>query len=262
MIFTIFKRRFSTVVLQPAFIFCVIIEAAAAIFFIFEVKFQNYDGTIVLITIFGAHIDEVSFFANRILPTFIGAIIMSIVFFSILIASTIYPELVGDPLFGIIVTKPLTRRELLISEVSGAGAAMCANVFVFLILIFLVFSIKAGTWPIIEFLGAILAFCILIFVVLALALLFGSVGEKATSSEILIIIIYFVLSPMIDSAGTNKGALLNIVSLIIPSTNHLSNAIQSSLMGAAIVPEVFIQPVIISLLCVVISMIVFERKDF
>lgn len=258
----ILKRSFFTTILQPAFIFCLVVETATVLFLIFGIKIESYQDTFVSITLLGWKIDQVSSFVNQILPDFIQIIIISIVFLFTLVVSTIYPELVGNSMLTIVLTKPVTRRGLLLSEFAGAGMAMCVDIFVFLASVALVLLVKTGKLFLVEFLGGTISFCTLLVLIFALAQLFGAIGEKASTSEVLILSIFLILSPLIHSENANKTLLINIVSLIVPSTNPLVNTIQSSLAGISISPVTFVQPLLIAAICVVASVIIFERKDF
>jgi len=90
---------------------------------------------------------------------------------------------------------------------------------------------------------------------------FGATGGSATTSQVLVILIHFVLSGLIHSPNLNKNILFKAVSLIVPSTDRVSMSVQSTLLGYPLEISVLVQPLLVALVCIVGSVVIFEKKD-
>lgn len=248
--------------MQPAFIFIILLELVCLIFLTFGVSIEVEQGSVVAISILNSRMLEVMLFVNQMLPPFIGLVMSALTFLYIMIYSTVYPDLLNSSLLGVILTKSKNRRGLFLDEFLGGAAAGCLDSFVFFILVSLILSAKTGIIFLDSaFLGAAL-FSIMLIVLLSLSALFGILGGNDVLSAILVLAIYFVLSPLILLPGDSGSTFVKAASLIIPSTQSIYIMVQDVVVGKSCQLVEIVQPVIVAALCLFASVLVFERKDF
>lgn len=259
---TIVKTYFKSYLKSQIVLSCFIVEVLGLLIFIFGVKTEFLDGNLVSVSIFSSEpiYDPifVKSFANISASIFITVLSL----FYIVGVSEFYPNLVKNPLTLIILTRKIKRGELFISHFLGLYLAFAFSVIVFAVLIIIVILFKSEFTVFASFI-ALSSFIVTIkFLILAFLLtLFGSLTENSLTTSVLGIIFYFFVYPILGSQKHNSLAKI-FYYITLPVEELKKVAIDLIGGGGDIAFLDIVIAFVLGILYFLISMIVFERREF
>ena len=120
-----------------------------------------------------------------------------ILFFSLISASSFIPSMVEKGNIDLLLSKPVSRFNILISKFLGA-VTFAGTSMVFLIgSIWLILSLKSGYWSV-NFLSSILSLTVAFGVMFSITLLFGLLTQSSIVSILINFFMIFVLCPVLS----------------------------------------------------------------
>jgi hypothetical protein len=256
---SIVKESIRESMLQPAFIFVVIIEFFLVSLLLFGIQLDYQQHVLVSLKLFGKVFDgeDLSVFRNEItsnLTSFLASLLM---FLFILTSSFVSLKSVNHPLVPVIITRPVTRTSFYFSNVGGAILAMVANVIAFSLLSSVVLLLKGGDWSF-SLIRASLSFSVEIVVVASLASLFSFTTGNSAASTILTIAVYYVLSPLMSR---NLDATIRMVSYVVPNFWEITIQTKALVMGKEAIYVPHIVGLVYAAFCQIVCLTMFVRRD-
>ncbi len=200
-----------------------------------------------------------------ITPLFGGGI-----FLSIFSASGFIPKMLEKGSIEIILSKPVSRAQLLIGKFAGVTSMVFANVAYGVLGFYLMFGIKFQIWNpefLITALTITLAFCTLF----SLIILIGILTRTSLPAMMLSYLIFFIFSPVLyGRAGLEmfyEGNVLPLIAeifyYILPRTAELGELTTLYAGGGSIIDySSIIHSVVYVILILSSSVIIFNKKDF
>ena len=187
-------------------------------------------------------------------------------------SSSFIPVLLERGNIDLFLSKPISRTQLLLGKYLGVVLFVFLNIFIFVLGVWLIISVKFGYWdPSFLTLSVVITFA---FAVLyGLIVLFGVITKSSIPGMMVAYLIFLIISPLLFlykeklnefvSSGIIK-TLLDGLYFIVPQTAELMGKVMIDLaMGKGIVN---FQPVFTSflflILMLVFSVFLFRRKDF
>lgn len=258
--FPVIKQTSLSMLFQPTLLLASIVEIAVLLFLIFGIHFEVEQDTLLSIRLLGSEIDQIALFLHNIVPNFVSFLAQILMFLFIVGSSNLYPELLKDPLLGVMLTKPLSRVNLFLSKYVGMVLGVSINIVMFSLFFALILSIKhGGTLFISPVIGA-LAFLTQYIVISAICSLFAILTESVTAVAVLGVGIYFLLGPLLSSTEMSTALLVGI-SLIVPKTGKLMEATRELLMGGQADAQEFLIAAIPAVIFFTIAAVLFNRRD-
>ena len=258
----ILARSFRAVFLQPAFLMCLALHAAAVGFLVFGVSFLSGHGTVDAIMIAGSRPQGIAFFVRQILPVFTGGLVSVTLFLFILVCSGLAPELVGDPVLPILLTKGAGKRKVFLLHVAGVVAALWVDVCCLCLSIPLVLYGKTGNLFAPVSAEAALVFMVLTLLLTSLAAIVGIITKKGLTSAGILLLLHFLVGPFLTFVGASMSPLLRGFLLIVPPTSILGQSVSDSALGNAIPGTAVFQALVIVVFSLTAATEIFRRKDF
>jgi ABC-type transport system involved in multi-copper enzyme maturation permease subunit len=120
-----------------------------------------------------------------------------ILFFSLISASSFIPSMVEKGNIDLLLSKPISRFNILISKFLGAVAFAGSSMVFLMGSIWLILSLKSGYWSI-NFLSSILSLTVAFGVMFSIALLFGLLTQSSIVSILVNFFLIFVLCPVLS----------------------------------------------------------------
>jgi len=262
MAMSVLARSFRATLLQPAFLFCLSLEAGIVAFLLFAVDLVVDHGAVVAVTIAGSKPLGIAVFVRQMLPLFSGGLLSAVIFLFMLVGSGLVPDLLNDPVLPIVLTKRVSRRRLYLLHLLGAGAAFGAGAVILSFGICVVVSAKAGTSFFWHACAGAALFGVLLLVFLSLASLFGMFLKNATTTLLLLLGLHFVISPLLTSVRSSHEALVDAALLVIPATSTLQAMVSDLFLGNPGQPAALVQPVLVVIVCLAAGGELFHRRDF
>jgi ABC-type transport system involved in multi-copper enzyme maturation permease subunit len=187
-------------------------------------------------------------------------------------SASFIPVLLEKGNIDLFLSKPVSRVQLLIGKYLGVVLYVFINIFILVLGVWLIISIKFGYWDA-SFLTLSIVITFVFAVLYALILFFGVLTKSSILGMMIAYLIFLILSPLMLLykeklnelvSGELIKALLDGLYFIIPQTAELMGTVLIDLsMGKGIVN---IQPVLTSflflILFLVFSLFLFRRKDF
>ncbi len=190
-------------------------------------------------------------------------------FMSLFATSNLIPSLVQDGNIDLLISKPVSRLNILAGRFLGAVAIVAFNVFYLVAFSWVIISLKTGMWN----WGFLVAGVIIVVTFAILYTLMTFLGLITRSSAFSLMITYLILffSPLllqrdkIYALLSNKiyGYIIDGIYYILPKTAELGDFTQKIVRGA---PVTTLFPLWSSLLfgmgMFMISQLIFSKKNF
>lgn len=237
-----------------------IVEIAVLLFLIFGIQLDVEQGTLISVRILSHEINEIALFLNEIVPDFVGLFSFILMFLLIVGSASLYPELLKDPILGVMLTRPLSRLKLFLSEYAGMILGIFINVAVFSLLVSLILSVKTGELIASPVIGSC-AFLAEFLIISAMCALIAILTESVIAVSVIGVGIYFFLGPLLSNIETVNNVLLMGISYLIPRTGKLLAITRELLMGGNPDGEEFIRAAIPAVTFFTIASVLFSRRD-
>jgi len=259
--FAVVKQTSLSTLSQPALLIIMILEVAVLLFLIFGIHLEVEQGTLVSIRIFGKEIVQVVYFVSTILPMFVNFLTSIMMFLLIVGTASLYLQVLKDPLLGVILTRPLSRVKLFVSNYAGMAVGIFVNIALFSFFVSFILSTKqGGSFIISPFIGCLglVAQCLIIS---AICSLFALLTESVTAVMVLGVAIYFLLGPLISSIQIANNVLFVGISLLVPKTGKLMTITGELLMGGQPDTVEFLLAAIPAVIFFTVAAVLFNRRD-
>ncbi|MDR3668496.1 MAG: ABC transporter permease subunit [Ignavibacteriaceae bacterium] len=187
-------------------------------------------------------------------------------------SSSFIPTMLEKGNIDLLLSKPVTRTELVLGKYLGGLLVVFINVFFLVFGVWLIISVKFGYWDP-TFLSVSLVITFTFAVLYSMIVLFGIITQGSVFGMMMAYFTLLILSPLLFAAKDKFLDLINNVFLknlikgcyyIVPKTSELMGNILISITSGKTIES--FQPVITSLvfliLMLVFSIIIFRKKDF
>jgi len=248
------------------------ISSFVCLLFIFAVNLDIVDGAQSYISLFGQDIGqsvEINQFIRIVQSIIAVALFTGGLFMSLFATSNLIPSLLQKGNIDLIISKPVSRLQILTARYLGAVAIVAFNIMYIVIFLWLILSLKTQIWHwqfLLSGIMTIITFSILYSLMTLLGLLTRSV---AFSLMITYSILFF--SPLLlqrDSIYaliSNKyyAYLVDSLYYILPKTAELGNMTSMIVRDIPIVSWMPLwSSIIFGATMFVISAIIFNKKDY
>ncbi|MCX8011128.1 MAG: ABC transporter permease [Ignavibacteria bacterium] len=170
-------------------------------------------------------------------PLFAGGL-----FLAIFSTSSFIPNMLEKGTIDLLLSKPISRFELLLGKFLGGVFVVFINVAYLIGAIWLLTGIKFGIWNL-GFLYSIFFITFIFAVLYVLMILIGTLTQSSILAMILCYLIFFVLSPILSThemittqlITSNLGkTIIEVLYYIIPQTSELSSITVKVASGQAV----------------------------
>ena len=187
-------------------------------------------------------------------------------------SSSFIPTMLEKGNIDLLLSKPVSRTELILGKYIGGLLVVFINVFFLVFGVWLIISVKFGFWDPV-FLSVSLVITFTFAVLYSMIVLFGIITQGSVFGMMMAYFTFLILSPLLFAAKEKFLAAIDSVFLkylikvcyyIVPKTSELMGSVLNSITAGKAI-ETF-QPVITSLvfliLMLLLSIVIFRKKDF
>ncbi|HXF90490.1 MAG TPA: hypothetical protein VNJ29_01005 [Candidatus Nitrosotenuis sp.] len=258
----IIKQTFRENILQPTFIFVLIIELFLVTVVILGLKLHYENNILVSVDLFGgSHEENVYTFIETLLFMFFDITNAPLMFLFILLASFTQAGLLNDPLLGITLTKPVSRTQLFLSKFCGLTLLVASNIILFSLIMWLILSIKRGEHlNMVTLVGAI-SFSYEFVVMLAIVSLLTLLLENPSAVTVITAAIYFYLGPLIASSANMENIFLKFVTWVVPPVGELHIATRNTVLMHQLTGSPYYLSIVYLVVLLFVSVFLFNRKE-
>ncbi|MCB9209079.1 MAG: ABC transporter permease subunit [Ignavibacteriales bacterium] len=191
-------------------------------------------------------------------------------FLSIFSASSFIPNMLEKGVVDLIVSKPISRTQIILGKFLGGVLIVLINIAYLIIILWILIGLKFNIWDI-ALLSSILTITFTFASLYALIILVGILTQSSILAMMLSYIIFFVLSPILTARDTISTFLnsslmewiMDILYYIIPKTSELGSLTTELAMGYGIDEyQPILSTFIFLVLVLYISIIIFSKKDY
>ena len=187
-------------------------------------------------------------------------------------SSSFIPTMLEKGNIDLLLSKPVSRTELISGKYLGGLLVVFINVFFLVFGVWLIISMKFGFWnPV--FLSISLVITFTFAVLYSMIVLFGIITQGSVFGMMMAYFTFLILSPLLYIAkekvlvAIENGILKNIIRVcyyIVPKTSELMGSFLTNITAGKEIES--FQPVFTSLvfliLMLLLSIIIFRKKDF
>ena len=187
-------------------------------------------------------------------------------------SSSFIPTMLEKGNIDLLLSKPVSRIELILGKYLGGLLVVFINVFFLVFGVWLIISVKFGFWDP-AFLSISLVVTFTFAVLYSMIVLFGIITQGSVLGMMMAYFTLLVLSPLLLTAkerfldAIDNGLLKNLIKAcyyIVPKTSELMGSLLNNITAGKEIES--FQPVITSLvfliLMLLLSIIIFRKKDF
>ena len=187
-------------------------------------------------------------------------------------SSSFIPTMLEKGNIDLLLSKPVSRAELILGKYLGGVLVVFINVFFLVFGVWLIISFKFGYWDP-AFLTISLVITFTFAVLYSIIVLFGILTQGSVFGMMMAYFTFLVLSPLLFTAKDKfidvieNGLLKNVIKVcyyIVPKTSELMGTLLTNITAGKEIES--FQPVITSLvfliLMLLLSIIIFRKKDF
>ncbi len=191
-------------------------------------------------------------------------------FLAIFSASGFIPNMLEKGNIDLLLSKPISRSQIILGKFSGGVLIVLANIAYLIISIWFLIGVKFGIWNI-DFLSSILTITFAFATLYALIILIGILTQSSVLSMMISYLIFFIFSPLL-SARENVAMftdskltkyILEFLYYIVPQTSELGSIAKDLALGQRVIS---FQPLLVSTLFIILilylSIIIFDKKDY
>ncbi|MBU2447254.1 MAG: ABC transporter permease subunit [Bacteroidetes bacterium] len=257
----IIKRTIFEIVLQPTFVFALVIKVLVVFFLIYGVALEYEQGTLISIKILGTDYSDLGL-NTYLIRSFAEALMMVLMFVYILQSSSLFPETLKSPLLGITLTKSVSRSGLFISKFIGQAIVVFLPLLILGVTISLVLFFKNGGFILLAPVFTTICFFFVFITMFSLLALLSFFIEKYNTVSTIGIGIYFLLSPLLVYAVEYlNNPLIFYLSHILPPLRKLELVSINILLGKEINIEAYALSSIYIIIYFLIAIYLFRRRD-
>lgn len=210
--------------------------------------------------------DILKFFKMLIVvPLFGGGL-----FLSIFSAAGFIPSMLEKGSADLILSKPISRFELIIGKYTGGILMVFLNIAYLITALWFLIGIKFGIWEL-DFLLTIFTITYAFATLYSLIILIGILTRSSILAMMISYIIFFILSPILAARDTisliaNSKAvsvIMDVMYYIIPQTSEMGELSTDLAVGGGITnfESIFISALFI-ILTLGLSIFIFSKKDY
>lgn len=200
-----------------------------------------------------------------IYPLYAGGLFISI--FSV---SGFIPSLLEKGNIDLILSKPVSRDQVILGKFFGGIAMVFINIFYAIFLLWLIIGLKFSVWDA-SFLLSIFTITLAFTSLYSVIILLGIITRSSMLPMVISYLTFFVFSPILSSRETiftfidNKiiNGILSILYYLIPQTSDLSSINTDLAVGNDITSII---PIFTSIgyiiLIISLSIFIFRKKDY
>lgn len=191
-------------------------------------------------------------------------------FLSIFSASGFIPSMLEKGSADLILSKPISRFELIIGKYIGGILMVCLNIAYLIISLWLLIGIKFGIWEL-DFLLTIFTITYAFATLYSLIILIGILTRSSILAMMISYIIFFILSPILAARDTITlfvdskvlSVILDVLYYLTPQTSELGELSTDLAVGGGINnPESIYISAILIILTLGLSIFIFSKKDY
>ena len=189
---------------------------------------------------------------------------------SIISTSSFIPNMLEKGNIDLLLSKPISRMQLILGKYVGGVLVVLLNIFYLIIGIWLLIGLKFTVWDI-NFLFVILTVTYTFAVLYSFIILIGIITSSSILAMMLSFLSFFIFSPLLAVRDKflfitdNKvlEAILGFFYYITPQTSELESITSDLAAGGGIGDfEPIITSYIFMILSIVLSIIIFSKKDY
>ncbi len=191
-------------------------------------------------------------------------------FLSIFAASSFIPVMLEKGSIEILLSKPVSRAQIIIGKFLGVTFMVFMNITYFVSILTILIGIKFQVWDFFFF-STIFTITLAFAVLYSLIILIGIITKTSLPAMILSYLIFFILSPVLNArdafnfSQTNSflSTLGDILYYITPRTSELGS-LTLLISGGGVIEDfsVIIHSLIYIILMLLFSIIIFNKKDY
>jgi len=203
---------------------------------------------------------------------FISPISLIGILMSVFSSASFIPVMLEKGNIDLLLSKPISREQLLIGKYLGGIAVVLINIALLIIGVWLVFSIKFSVWNF-GFLLTIFTITFTFAILYSIIVLFGILTKSSAPGMMIAYLIFLIVSPVLYSVKYKLGVLIqsslvkgivDFVYYLFPKTSELMGKTTYDLATGGGITNY--QPVLTSLgfliLTLGIAVAIFRKKDF
>jgi ABC-type transport system involved in multi-copper enzyme maturation permease subunit len=200
-----------------------------------------------------------------VLPLYGGGL-----FLSIFSASGFIPSMLEKGNAELILSKPLSRMELIIGKFFGGILMVFLNIAYLIVALWILLAIKFGIWAP-DFLLTIFTITYAFATLYSLIILIGILTRSSIFAMMISYLIFFILSPVLAARDTITlftkseavSFILDILYYIIPQTSDLGELTTDLAAGGGMGnPDSLYISAIFIILTLGLSIFIFSKKDY
>ncbi len=248
------------------------ISTFICLLFLFALNLDIVDGAQSYISIFGQEVDQMIDLQKILLGLEGGVAVLLFtagIFLSLFATSNLIPSLLRQGSIDLLISKPLSRTQILLGRYFGAISIVAFNIFYLVIFSWLVISIKTTIWNF----GFLLAGFMIVLTFAILFSLMTLMGIVTRSGPFSLMITYLVLfiSPFLlqrDAiyallSAKIYGYILDGLYYFLPRTAELGMITQQFVRGLPITAwSAVLTSIIFAVVMLASSSLIFSRKNF
>lgn len=200
-----------------------------------------------------------------IYPLYAGGLFISI--FSV---SGFIPSLLEKGNIDLILSKPVSRPQVILGKFFGGTVMVFANIFYAIFMIWILIGLKFGVWDA-TFLLSSLTITLAFASIYSIIILIGVLTRSSMFSLVISYMIFFIFSPILSSRETIFAfidnsfwkTLFEILYYVIPQTSDLSTITTSFAVGNSVTN---FAPLIYSPLYIILILVgaifIFRKNDY
>ena len=189
---------------------------------------------------------------------------------SIFATASIIPNTLEKGSIDLLLSKPVSRTEILVGKILGASTIVFLNVTYYIVGMWLIISLTTGVWnP--AFLLAIFPIVFGYLVLFSIALFIGVTARSSALAILLVYFLFIIVVPILTAREltlytfiTNAGikGVLDTLYYILPKTDDIANACSFVVENKKIAAMPIWSSALFSLAVFTGSLFLFRKKDF
>lgn len=248
------------------------ISTFICLLFLFALNLDIVDAAESYVSIFGQEIDR-AFHLDEVIVGIESAIAVALftagLFMSLFATSSLIPSFLDKGSIDLMISKPLSRFQILLGRYLGAVAIVAFNIFYLILLSWLILSIKTGIWNFGYLLAGVMI--VVTFAILFALMTFLSVMVRSGPFALMITYLILFFSPLLLQrdhiyallSGKFYGYMLDGLYHFLPKTAELGRITEELVRGVSVFSWL---PLGTSLgfgaIMFVASALIFNRKNF
>ena len=271
-IFTIIQITFRESFAKKTFMAFFGISTLVCLLFIFALNLDIVDGMKSSISLFGMETSQLVQI-EKVLIAIESALALLLfsggLFMSLFATSGLIPGYLQAGTIDLLISKPLSRWQILLGRFLGAVSIVAFNVFYLVIFSWIILSLKTGLWHWGFLLSGLMI--VLTFTILFTLMTFLGIITRSAAFSLMITYAILFFSPLLLErdkiyallSGKFYGVLLDSLYYILPKTAELGNLTRLIVQGENISSWMALwSSILFGISMFVLSSIIFSRKNF